>query len=75
MVYIKEERVVGNVFILVCDSNGKWLRNGLYVFYKHLNSIKYNLRLYNVLLPFFHSCSTFVLQKGARLHIKRWPLE
>jgi hypothetical protein len=40
MVYIKEERVMGNVFILVWDSNGKWLRNGLYVFCEHLNSIK-----------------------------------
>jgi hypothetical protein len=40
MVYTKEERVVGNVFILVCDSNGKWLRNGLDVFCKHLNFIR-----------------------------------
>jgi hypothetical protein len=24
MVYIKEERIVGNVFILLCDSNEKW---------------------------------------------------
>jgi hypothetical protein len=34
-VRFKEERIVGNVFVLVCDYNGKWLRN-FYVFCVHL---------------------------------------
>jgi hypothetical protein len=31
----KEERITRNVFVLVCDSNGKWLKN-FYVFCVHL---------------------------------------
>jgi hypothetical protein len=35
MVYTREERIVGNVFVIVCDSNGKCLKN-LYVCCVHL---------------------------------------
>jgi hypothetical protein len=30
----REERIVRHVFVLVCDFNGKWLKN-FYVFYVH----------------------------------------
>ncbi len=34
MCSIREEIIVGHVFVLVCDFNGKWLNN-FYVFCMH----------------------------------------
>jgi hypothetical protein len=47
---------MGNVFVLVCDFNGKWLR--ISMCFVCIHSImrcgkQCSLRLYNVLLPFF----------------------
>ncbi len=42
MICNTREKVLGNVFVLVCDFNGKWLRN-FYVFCVHLGYVESNI--------------------------------